>query len=234
MWSGCAPITTLNPIIYSHCICAANVQSDPALGPTPIPVGYRQPSPAKELLRLFGAKLPPQLPLALRRAVLEARRVLHALLLRCMRKVCQASGMQLSHRALRRATQRGLNCPTDLFYYNNEGSSEAVPNCSAHVDRGYLHAIVVSPTDGLEVFDRQSECWHSLRSRWPEARPLADVVVLANDSLARLSREHPSWMGAPVDACIHRVAKAASPRLSISHELREPVDCVDELSSRGS
>ena len=45
----------------------------------------------------------------------------------------------------------GDGCPFDLFYYHNSPSAAETPNCTPHVDRGLLSAIVVSPVAGLQL-----------------------------------------------------------------------------------
>lgn len=76
---------------------------------------------------------------------------------------------------------------------------------------------------------------------WPEAIPCRDVIVLCNAELQALSS---SWMcthshrlgkrGVELAACTHAVARADSPRVSISYELRpsfgvgEPVERLGE------
>lgn len=191
----------------------------PALGAAAVMIGHYQPSDAKELLRTFD-EIPHALPRPLRVAMGEARSILNELLLGCMVACCQAAGHPVSRRSLRLACRSC--CPLDLFFYHNRSS---VPNCSPHVDRGFLHAIVASPVSGLEVLsnDSQGDCWRAPHELWPDIEPHAHVIILANDTLARLSR---GWDGGEEDdgwrceACVHRVVNERTPRLSISYELR--------------
>ena len=190
------------------------LSADAALGPAPVLIGYRHLQGTKELVRVLG-KLPSQLPAALRRAIKEAQRVLDDLLMQGLIALLRNGGHHTSQRSLRRLC-RGA-CPLDLFYYPNQ------PHCteptSPHVDRGYLHAIVASPSAGLELYEDGE--WAAPHMIWPTLQPHADVIILANDALARLSRE-PGWQGGVIDACLHRVVNSTphTARLSVSYELR--------------
>ena len=89
---------------------------------------------------------------------------------------------------------------------------------AAHVDRGFLHAIVASPVAGLELYDQGT--WRAPHEIWPDLQEHGDVVILANDELARVSCM-PGWSGGKIEACVHRVVNSTNtPRLSISYELR--------------
>lgn len=219
-----------------HCCC---LRAAAPAGPTPVIEGYSQPSDAKELLRIFN-KLPPGLPGPLRRAILHAQGILNNLLVRCMVSICRSAGLATSARSLRYLC-RGA-CPLDIFFYHNRSCQATSFNCTPHVDRGFLHAIVVSPVDGLQLLDRrkqQAHVWRPPQLIWPHVKPHTHVVVLANDALARLSRSS-RWLAAQheqmkIDACVHRVVKSQNTaRLSISYELRASAlhDDVAELISQ--
>jgi isopenicillin N synthase-like dioxygenase len=137
----------------------------------------------------------------------------------------------------------------DLFnYFNSVGSQ--LPNCEAHVDRGFLHAIVASPVDGLELQSNADGTWHAPHALWPQITPHAHAVVFVNDALAQLSESWSPAAGAradeprsrhdePLVACTHRVVRSKAgpvPRLSISYELRPAADAEPEAWSavRGS
>ena len=204
----------------------------PAVGPAPVVTGHWQPTEAKEMLRVFDA-IPPNLPRPLRIALGEARSVLHELLLHCMLRCCHRAGYKASLRSLRYQC-RGC-CPLDIFLYHNRPGC-STPNCTPHVDRGYLHAIVASPIDGLELLNRggdeEASAWRPPHELWPHMEPCADVIILANDALAQLScgwaTEH------RYHACIHRVvgSRAGTPRLSISYELRPRHPGEDDEGSK--
>mmetsp|Transcript_19791 Transcript_19791/g.61798 ORF Transcript_19791/g.61798 Transcript_19791/m.61798 type:complete len:103 (-) Transcript_19791:248-556(-) len=54
---------------------------------------------------------------------------------------------------------------------------------------------------------------------WPSFEPWRDVVVLANAEAEELSTE-PWWPHGRMSACVHRVARVAQTRVSVSYELR--------------
>ena len=86
----------------------------------------------------------------------------------------------------------GANRVLDCFLYHNKPT--ATPNCAPHVDRGFLHAIVASPVDGLQLQSRASasseRAWHAPHELWPEITPHLHVIVIVNDALQSLSQ---SW-----------------------------------------
>ena len=103
------------------------------------------------------------------------------------------------------------NCAFDLFHYHNHsrsgggggggggggsggGDSQRTDfaNCGAHIDRGYLSALVCSPVPGLLLCDRDAPAagaaapglnWVEPRRRWPSAQPHRDAVVIVNHAL---------------------------------------------------
>ena len=196
-------------------------------GPVPVLVGYRRPSPAKELLRVYGRCLPPKrLPRPLRVALARARALLDGVLRSCLLALGRRD---VSCRAMRRRLRAGC-APLDLFSYCN---STPTPNCTEHVDRGLLHAIVASPVPGLELRAPPDGVgaprWTTPLELWPGLTAHRDVIILVNHELQQLSAEPAGvddeisspWAGEPLVACTHRVTKAAGRRrLSISYELR--------------
>ena len=209
-----------------------------SVGPAPVLNGYRRPSDAKELLRLFsnasvGKRV---MPAALRRAAARVAEVLDDLLVCCLRSVCRRAGRPVSRRAVRRLV-RG-NRVLDAFLYHNRQAG--LENCAPHIDRGFLHAIVASPVDGLEL-RRADGSWHAPHDDQvfgPAVAAFEHVIVLVNDALSQLSASwEASELGASAAAvrttlqpCTHRVIRPTSgavPRLSISYELRPAADADD-------
>lgn len=227
-----------------HCGFATSL---PNVGPSVVMQGYRGCA-VKELIRLFaGCRAPPDLPAALRRSAARMARELDSLLTRCLRCIIRSKNAGVSERALRRLIKK--NKCLDLFnYFNSVGSQ--LPNCEAHVDRGFLHAIVASPVDGLELQSNADGTWHAPHALWPQITPHAHAVVFVNDALAQLSESWSPAAGAradeprsrhdePLVACTHRVVRSKAgpvPRLSISYELRPAADAEPEAWSavRGS
>ena len=194
-------------------------------------LGWRRPSPAKELVRYFAGRAPTagvRAPRAVRSLVRHARVAegrLCALMTSCLRAVLADAGVHASAREVRYAVRD--NRPLDLFRYHNRdhGTAPVDSNCSAHVDRGILHAIVAARVEGLECYDARAGRFFSPERAWPTTMPLDHVIVLANAELQQLSHSESSNGGWPdraprYRACVHRVVGAARPRLSISCELR--------------
>ena len=94
------------------------------------------------------------------------------------------------------------NCALDLFHYHNHSRSGGgrgeswrtdLANCGAHIDRGYLSALVCSPVPGLLLRDRDAPAagaaaaaganWVEPRRRWPSAQPHRDAIVIVNHAL---------------------------------------------------
>lgn len=217
--------------------CAEHTRQ-PNVGPASILVGWRRPSVAKELVRLFAAAPPsavlPDQPWLVASKSLFARaaqRELHAVLSACLQVVLQAlSGDDVSPEMvaslLGGSTGEGLvsNCALDIFFYpNDDVHASGVPNCTEHVDRGFLSAVVVSPVPGLELWDGERGEFRAVNDIWPHALPWRDVVVFVNDELERMAADS-RWSARSrlpgLVACTHAVRKAAAPRLSISYELR--------------
>ena len=130
-------------------------------------------------------------------------------------------------------------CPLDYFLYRNEPKFCHVPNCTAHVDRGLLHAVVVAEVPGLEVAVCTNEQSLDAEPEWlaveQSLEPFADVVVFTNclmesvvqelnqrraEEAAEQAAQLPQRARPALRACAHRVAKAPEPRLSLSYELR--------------
>jgi hypothetical protein len=197
--------------------CHSDVQL-PDVGPSLVRVGYHTPSEAKELIRVFkGARAPAALPAALRRSIAKAAQILDQVLLDALQSLLRSAGCMVSSRGLRRMI-RG-NAVTDIFHYHNRGCRDGSQNCTPHVDRGLVHAIVASPVDGLQLWT--TDGWRHPHELWPEIVPHQDVVVLVNDALQALSTRWPR--GPALVACTHRVvgpAAGAVARVSISHEVR--------------
>ena len=210
--------------------CSSDLHS-PSIGAMPVLNGYRTPSDAKELLRLFeGPRSPSNLPRQLRRASARGSAILNALLLRCLQSILKsAGGRAVSTRAMRRIVRQ--NRVLDIFSYHNRPQASgaiAVNNCEPHVDRGFLHAIVASPVDGLQL--QVNGVWRPPHEIWPQITPHAHVIVFVNDALQTLSR---SWTQ-PLSACTHRVVRSAAgavQRLSISFELRPAADADENAWS---
>lgn len=131
------------------------------------------------------------------------------------------------------------DCPLDYFYYHNE--VQGVVNCSAHVDRGVLICVCLTPVAGLEVlvdskevdqgegssarqffFCPEEEMQQQKSRSGSEERNHDDggdegrnamLCIMAGDSLRQF------YPGIP--ACVHQVRNdLETPRLSISYELR--------------
>jgi len=211
----------------------------PSVGPATVRVGWHELQ-VKELFRFFPCSpLPRETPHRLRRTCRESQLILHTLLTRCLGLLLGANGSSAwtgtptSARAVRMLLGAPPNGAFDLFMYLNQAANQnieentaedtstdhtvpnspPIPNCTAHVDRGYLHAIVASKVDGLQLFHPHRCTWETPRERWGrELTPHLHVIVLANAELARIDRRY--------RACVHRVARAQQPRLSISYEIR--------------
>ncbi len=78
--------------------------------------------------------------------------------------------------------------PFDFFHYYNKSNAElcdTTPNCSIHVDPGFLTLVPSARVPGLALLSRQEE-----KFIWPEvsASPLQDVVVFSGRTLELLSQ----------------------------------------------
>ena len=205
-----------------------------AVGPQPVRLGWRRPSAAKVLYRHFaGSPCPlPAMPRRFRTLLRAARRLLHRALVACLRTVLREAGARCSQRAVRALLSPGasskptaakapLNCPLDLYRYGNDAAAATVPNCSAHVDRGLLSAVVLSPVSGLMLWDAEVGAFVAPERRWPGAAPHRHAVILVNHALQALDTTGPPPpRQPPLIACTHEVRKAEVPRISISYELR--------------
>jgi isopenicillin N synthase-like dioxygenase len=199
----------------------------PCVGTVEVCQGFHVPSAAKELLRLFAAArvAPLGLPTRLRRAAGRAAASLDRLLAACLGSVLRGVGRAVSARTMRRLI--GANRVLDCFHYHNRTPS--LPNCTPHVDRGLLHAIVASPVDGLELRGADGG-WRAPHELWPAIEPHRDVLVLCNHALQELSRGWPA--GRQLEACTHRVVRPAAgavARLSVSYEVRPAADAEPEV-----
>ena len=187
----------------------------------------------------------PRLPAGLRRRAAAARAALHAAVAaapaprsRRRRGRGRGGGDALGARALaggggggggeRRASPP--NCPLDLFLYSNSRAAADHPNCTAHVDRGLLSAIGVSPVRGLALWDDGAPARRRRRAAamtaaaaagalvavealWPACEPLRDVVLIVNARSPSCDRG-----GSSARADVYK-ADGAAP-LSISYPAR--------------
>eukprot|EP00310_Coccolithus_braarudii_P005282 CAMPEP_0183358738 /NCGR_PEP_ID=MMETSP0164_2-20130417/50094_1 /TAXON_ID=221442 /ORGANISM="Coccolithus pelagicus ssp braarudi, Strain PLY182g" /LENGTH=293 /DNA_ID=CAMNT_0025532681 /DNA_START=24 /DNA_END=905 /DNA_ORIENTATION=+ len=193
-----------------------------SLGPRPVCIGWRQVGEVKELIRCFTNESAPLPTRSFRTAALVCEKRLQALLNACLRCVVEEGGASRLTAGDTEQLHQG-NCALDLFWYRN--NCEDRPNCAAHIDRGLLHALVVSPAAGLELWDVKRGCFCSAEQLLGRPLlPLRDVLVIPNFELQELSHAH-LWR-APTraySACVHRVGKPGAPsrpRLSISFEVR--------------
>lgn len=120
------------------------------------------------------------------------------------------------------AEAKGLS-PMDYFYYYNRASDEEgrqdFENCTPHIDRGYMSAIVCARTPGLELYVREQQCWVPIERY---LRPYKDIVLIVNAKsegmkLGCLSHSNEIH---PLLPCIHRVGRYFFPRTSITYERR--------------
>jgi len=209
--------------------CQRALPVNDSTGPAPVLVGWRAVNEAKELVRLFRGSSPVEarLPSRLSSAAVSCEKRLHAVLTHCMRCLVEANGC--THSANLRNLHRG-NCALDMFWYPNERSC-AAPNCGPHVDRGLLHALVHAPVEGLQIWDDELSSFRSPAALAPpevDLECLRDVLVIVNASLQTLSHSS-AWLGPRLHACVHQVGRAATPRLSISYEIRPAFGvCAEE------
>ena len=97
----------------------------------------------------------------------------------------------------------------DIFLYFNRATEDRFSNCTPHIDRGLLSAVVVPEVRGLLV--RSADGW---KDPTAGSKPLEDAVILVNHELQELSSKE-------YHACVHSVESVrGQPRLSISYELR--------------
>ena len=185
----------------------------PGAGMRPVRVGWRSVNPeVKELFRVYSsAPLPPHLPPQFRRALLQVQRVLDRLLTASLMAALECSRRELP--------RRGASTLDIFLYFNNHGHFPRFQNCTPHVDRGLLSAVVVPEVRGLVVSDPDpvapdlsgSDDW---RDPTAGGEPLRDAVVFVNHELQELSSKR-------YRACVHAVESVRGrPRLSISYELR--------------
>lgn len=106
------------------------------------------------------------------------------------------------------------------FYYFNTPALEDHPNCGEHVDQGFLSIAPATATPGLEVFAFDTEEWIQ-NDKLVER---ADLMLFASEML--------QWHSDQCRGTIHRVGKAAEPRLSMVHELRHRA--IEELEDSNS
>jgi isopenicillin N synthase-like dioxygenase len=101
--------------------------------------------------------------------------------------------------------------PFDLFYYNNTTAALNVPNCSEHIDPGYLTVVPCAEVQGLSIMDQESYEWIPVEKF---LKPRREAVIFPGNVLQRLSKF-------AILAGIHRVDKQPGvPRLSLVYELR--------------
>jgi len=185
----------------------------PGAGMRPVRVGWRSVNPeVKELFRVYSsAPLPPHLPPQFRRALLRVQRVLDRLLTASLMAALECSRRELP--------RRGASTLDIFLYFNSQENSDRFSNCTPHVDRGLLSAVVVPEVRGLVVSDPDpvapdlsgSDDW---RDPTAGGEPLRDAVVFVNHELQELSSKR-------YRACVHAVESVrGQPRLSISYELR--------------
>jgi hypothetical protein len=194
--------------------------------------GYNVPSPAKQVFRIRRGQLQPWpdtsvedgggAALAAFRASQEAalavlERVADACLAAVDAVAAPAGGGDL---VARYGTAADVwddaaslsRSPYDLFYYHNDAHAAGHLNCHAHVDPGILTCVPCARTSGLELLLGDGQWWR------PEApdqglAPLVDVVIFVGAALAGAT-------GGALPAVVHRVGKAAVPRLSLVYERR--------------
>ena len=181
-------------------------------GTRPVRVGWRSVNEAKELFRVYSnAPLPPHLPPQFRRALLRVQRVLDRLLTASLMAALECSRRELP--------RRGASTLDIFLYFNSQENSDRFANCTPHIDRGLLSAVVVPEVRGLVVSDPDpvapdlsgSDDW---RDPTAGGEPLRDAVVFVNHELQELSSKR-------YRACVHAVESVRGrPRLSISYELR--------------
>ena len=171
-------------------------------GTRPVRVGWRSVNEAKELFRVYSnAPLPPHLPPQFRRALLRVQRVLDRLLTASLMAALECSRRELP--------RRGASTLDIFLYFNSQENSDRFSNCTSHIDRGLLSAVVVPEVRGLLVVS--ADGW---RDPTVGAKPLRDAVVFVNHELQELSSKR-------YRACVHAVESVRGrPRLSISYELR--------------
>lgn len=194
-------------------------------------LGFNAPSPAKEVFRVHRAAPAMRYPSQdLEQVLLNAHRLLTSELKAYLRDVLAATigdcafdaGDTVDGEWWRAACEVAAEHdgaaesehPMDLFYYYNSMACAHVSNCDAHVDRGLMHLIVLSPTCGLEVLDQSAAQeaettvgsgggqWRSLECResckagaggdMVHAEPLKDAVLLVNQELAEMSQRYVS------------------------------------------
>ena len=170
-------------------------------GTRPVRVGWRSVNEAKELFRVYSnAPLPPHLPPQFRRALLRVQRVLDRLLTASLMAALECSRRELP--------RRGAST-LDIFLYFNRATEDRFSNCTPHIDRGLLSAVVVPEVRGLVRV-----AGDFLIDPTIGAEPLRDAVVFVNHELQELSSKR-------YRACVHAVESVRGrPRLSISYELR--------------
>ena len=175
----------------------------PGAGMRPVRVGWRSVNPeVKELFRVYSsAPLPPHLPPQFRRALLQVQRLLDRLLTASLMAALECSRRELP--------RRGAST-LDIFLYFNRATEDRdrFSNCTPHIDRGLLSAVVVPEVRGLLV--RSADGW---KDPTAGSKPLEDAVILVNHELQELSSKE-------YHACVHAVENYNQPRLSISYELR--------------
>ena len=187
----------------------------PGAGTRPVRVGWRSVNEAKELFRVYSsAPLPPHLPPQFRRALLCVQRLLDRLLTATLMAALQCSRRELP--------RRGASTLDIFLYFNSQEKSDRFANCTPHIDRGLLSAVVVPEVRGLVVSD-PTDCRDRIpRPDWRDptagAEPLGDAVVFVNHELQELSSNR-------YRACVHAVESVrGQPRLSISYELRSGLE----------
>ena len=184
----------------------------PGAGMRPVRVGWRSVNPeVKELFRVYSsAPLPPHLPPQFRRALLRVQRLLDRLLTATLMAALQCSRRELP--------RRGASTLDIFLYFNSQEKSDRFANCTPHIDRGLLSAVVVPEVRGLVVSDPTDWRDRIPRPNWRDptagAEPLGDALVFVNHELQELSSDE-------FRSCVHAVEFVRGPpRLSISYELR--------------
>ena len=184
----------------------------PGAGMRPVRVGWRSVNPeVKELFRVYSsAPLPPHLPPQFRRALLRVQRLLDRLLTATLMAALQCSRRELP--------RRGASTLDIFLYFNSQEKSDRFSNCTPHIDRGLLSAVVVPEVRGLVVSDPTDWRDRIPRPNWRDptagAEPLGDALVFVNHELQELSSDE-------FRSCVHAVEFVRGPpRLSISYELR--------------
>ena len=130
------------------------------------------------------------------------------------------AALQCSRRELPR---RGASTLDIFLYFNSQEKSDRFANCTPHIDRGLLSAVVVPEVRGLVVSDPTDWRDRIPRPNWRDptagAEPLGDALVFVNHELQELSSDE-------FRSCVHAVEFVRGPpRLSISYELRS---CIPE------